>query len=89
MRLRQATHGFALILGIAGAASGQPVITPGRILNTSGDQPQLAPGVVWVIYGSGLGPASLATATGPNYPDSLAGTSVAFAPAAGGNLAVQ
>lgn len=62
----------------------QPAITPGRILNTSGDQPKLSPGVVWVIYGSGLGPATLTTASGPNYPNSVAGTSVNFTPAAGG-----
>ncbi|MBZ5606143.1 MAG: hypothetical protein LAO79_27945 [Acidobacteriia bacterium] len=73
-----------LLLLSAGAIFAQPAITPGRILNTSGDQQKLAPGVVWVIYGSGLGPAALTTATGPNYPDALAGTSVSFTAAAGG-----
>jgi len=75
---------FVLLCATAGATFAQPAITPGRILNTSGDQAKLAPGVVWVIYGSGLGPASLAIATGPNYPDSVAGTSVTFTPTAGG-----
>jgi uncharacterized protein (TIGR03437 family) len=45
----------------------------------------LAPGVVWVIYGSGLGPGTLTTATGPNYPNSVAGTSVTFTPSGGGS----
>jgi uncharacterized protein (TIGR03437 family) len=75
---------WVLPLAMAGAIYAQPAITPGRILNTSGDQQKLAPGVVWVIYGNGLGPASLTTATGPNYPDSVAGTSVTLTPAAGG-----
>src|SRR5215471_2257371 len=64
--------------------SAQPAIDQGRILNTSGYQPKLAPGVVWVIFGKGLGPAALTTATGPNYPDSVGGTSVTFTPLAGG-----
>src|SRR5581483_11297387 len=74
-----------LALLAAGAAFAQPAITPGRILNTSGDQQKLAPGVVWVIYGSALGPGSLTVADGPNYPTTLAGTSVNFIPAAGGS----
>jgi uncharacterized protein (TIGR03437 family) len=73
-----------LYLAAASLAFAQPAITPGRILNTSGDQAKLSPGVVWVIYGSGLGPATLTTATGPNYPDSVGGTSVSFTPTAGG-----
>jgi|GEM_PF-823862 len=68
----------------ASALHAQPSITSGRVLNTSGNQAKLSPGVVWVIYGKNLGPASLTTATGPNYPDSVGGTSVTFTPQSGG-----
>jgi uncharacterized protein (TIGR03437 family) len=66
-------------------AVAQPTIDPGRVLNTSGNQAVLAPGVVWVIYGRNLGPASIATATGPDYPTSVSGTSVTFTPVSGGS----
>jgi len=56
----------------------------GSILNANGYQNRLAPGAVFVIFGSGLGPPSIATAASPNYPLSLGGTSVSLAPAAGG-----
>jgi uncharacterized protein (TIGR03437 family) len=72
------------LIAIAGAICAQPSIDAGSVLNTSGSQPDLAPGVVWLIYGKNLGPATLTTATGPNYPDSLAGTSVTFTPVSGG-----
>src|ERR1700747_1119966 len=74
-----------LLLVPAGLKLAQPSIDPGRVLNTSGDQAVLAPGVVWVIYGKNLGPASIATATGPDYPTSVSGTSVTFTPASGGS----
>lgn len=74
-----------LAVALAGAASGQPVISAGRILNTSGDQPVLAPGCVWVVYGTNLGPPNIATAVGPDYPASAGGTSVTFTPSSGGS----
>ncbi|HWZ30787.1 MAG TPA: hypothetical protein VNX18_05620 [Bryobacteraceae bacterium] len=74
--------GMAFTMGCQLGA--QPSIDSGRVLNTSGDQAKLAPGVVWVIYGKNLGPASLAQVTGTNYAPSLAGTSVTFTPVAGG-----
>src|SRR5579863_6621665 len=78
---------FCLLLAVAsaGVVGAQPTIAAGRILNTSGDQPVLAPGAVWVIYGNNLGPAAIATATGPDYPTSVGGTSVTFTPASGGS----
>ncbi len=63
-------------------AFGQPVVT--AVVNASGYQPELAPGVVFVIFGTSLGPASLQTAADTNYPESLAGTAITFTPAAGG-----
>ncbi len=61
----------------------QPVIKTGGIVNVSGYQPTLAPGVVFVIFGSNMGPSSIATAQAPNYPAILGGTSVTFTPAGG------
>jgi uncharacterized protein (TIGR03437 family) len=59
-------------------AVAQPSIDNGGVLNVSSAQPTLAPNVVFVIYGKNLGPASIVTATAPNYPPSLLGVSVSF-----------
>lgn len=77
-------HYYVLLLTVPGVLFAQPSIDTGRVLNTSGNQAKLSPGLVWVIYGKNLGPAALTAATGPNYPLSVGGTSVTFAPAAGG-----
>ena len=73
-----------LLLAASAALVAQPAIDSGRVLNTSGDQARLAPGVVWVIYGKNIGPATLTTATGPDYPNQVGGSSVTFTPQAGG-----
>jgi uncharacterized protein (TIGR03437 family) len=70
---------------LAGGAFAQPSIDPGRILNTSGDQPVLAPGAVWVIYGKNLGPTNLVAADAPNFPTMVGGTSVTFTPTGSGS----
>jgi uncharacterized protein (TIGR03437 family) len=63
----------------------QPAIRSSNgILNASGYQAQLAPGTVFVIFGSALGPAAIQTAPASGYPTVLAGTSVTFTPAGGG-----
>ena len=62
----------------------QPVFTSAGVANASGYQNQLAPDTVFVIFGSGLGPAAIATASAPDYPTSLGGTSILFASATGG-----
>lgn len=59
-------------------------VTISAPVNASGYQAELAPDTVFVMFGSGMGPASLVAANAPNYPASLGGTSVAFTPAAGG-----
>ncbi|HEX5228336.1 MAG TPA: hypothetical protein VFW44_11525 [Bryobacteraceae bacterium] len=74
---------FAVIA--AGSALAQPVISPNGVVNASGYQATLAPDTVFVIFGKGLGPATLAAAAAPNYPDSVGGTSITFTPAAGGS----
>lgn len=75
-----------LLLGIfvAAVAFSQPVITPNGIVNAAGYQAKLAPDTVFVVFGSGMGPASIATAAAPNYPSTLGGTSISLTPSAGG-----
>jgi uncharacterized protein (TIGR03437 family) len=53
-------------------------------LNATGYQALLAPDTVFVIFGSDLGPATIQTATAPNYLTTLGGTSVTFTPVGGG-----
>lgn len=86
MRLVCIKHGalLALVLISKVNGAGAPSITPGGIANVSGYQTTLAPGVVFVIYGNNLGPAAIQTATAPDYPSNLAGTSITFAPTSGG-----
>lgn len=73
-----------LFLLLAATLSAAPAITSGGIVNANGYQTVLAPGVVFVVFGSGLGPVSIAAANAPNYPTALAGTSIAFARVGGG-----
>jgi uncharacterized protein (TIGR03437 family) len=73
-----------LFIAAAAAASAQPVIRSSNgVLNASGYQAQLAPDTVFVIFGTGLGPAAIQTASAP-YPASVGGTSVNFTPSGGG-----
>lgn len=73
---------FAVTLTVNGA--GAPSFAATSVLNASGYQNKLAPGTVFVIYGAGMGPNSLATAAPPDYPTTLGGTSITFTPVAGG-----
>lgn len=77
-----APQSMAVTLSVSGA--GAPAFTGSAVVNASGYQNTLAPGVVFVIFGSGMGPSTLAAATGPGYPNSVGGTSIAFTPATGG-----
>lgn len=65
-------------------AAGAPAITPGGIVNASGYQAILAPDTVFVIFGSNMGPAVLQSASAPNYPTTLGGTTITLAPQPGG-----
>ena len=62
----------------------QPSIDSGGVLNVSSSQPVLAPNAVFVIYGKNLGPATIVIASPPNYPTTLANTSVTFTNVNGG-----
>ena len=73
-----------LTLALAGFVGAQPTITANGVLNASGYQNTLAPDTVFVIFGTAMGPATIATASAPNYPSSLSGTSITFTSSAGG-----
>jgi hypothetical protein len=73
----------SITLAISCELRAQPVIAANGVVNASGYQTRLAPNAVFVIFGTGMGPASLATASAP-YPESLGGTSVSLTPAGGG-----
>ena len=74
-----------LVLAIfASILAAQPSIDSGGVLNVSSSQPVLAPNAVFVIYGRNLGPATIVIASPPNYPTTLANTSVTFTNVLGG-----
>jgi len=74
---------FSVTLTVTGA--GAPSFTTSGVFNALGYQTTLAPGAVFVVFGSGLGPDSLATASGTSYPNSIGGTSISLTPASGGS----
>jgi uncharacterized protein (TIGR03437 family) len=74
---------FLMLIGFASAAMAQPTINAGGVVNVSGYQAILAPDTVFVIFGSGMGPSTIMTATAPNYPLTLGGTSVTFTASSG------
>jgi uncharacterized protein (TIGR03437 family) len=80
---------FALLVLLAAAslpALGQPAIrATNGVLNASSYQADIARGSWFVVFGSNMGPGSLALASGAPFPTELAGTRVTFTPAAGGN----
>jgi uncharacterized protein (TIGR03437 family) len=78
--------GVALVVPVTltVTTAGAPSISPGGIVNASGYQTTLAPDTVFTAFGSNLGPAALQSASAPDYPASLAGTSVSFTPSSGG-----
>ncbi len=75
---------FLLAAACAASLLAQPSFDAGAVVNAGGYQSVLAPNAVFVIFGSNLGPGSLASATSTDYPEELAGTSVTFTPMAGG-----
>jgi uncharacterized protein (TIGR03437 family) len=73
----------SIAIAVAPRVSAQPTIT-GGVVNATGYQAKLAPGALFLVFGSGMGPSSIATASAPNYPTLLGGTSITFTPAGGG-----
>lgn len=66
-------------------AMAQPAIRADNgVLNASSYQADIARGSWFVIFGSNMGPASIALAPGTPFPTDIAGTRVTFTPVAGG-----
>ena len=67
--MSRAIAGFAAFLTVSMLPlCAQPVLNATSVLNASGYQNQLAPDTVFVIFGKGLGPAAIVTASAPKYP---------------------
>ena len=74
---------FVLCLTGAAAAVGQPAIT--SVENGGSYLTGIAPGSIFVVKGTGLGPAKLLQASSLPYQSTLSQTSISFTPAAGGS----
>ena len=76
---------FCLALLVPALAQSQPAIRAANgVVNASSELPDVARGSWFVIFGTGLGPASISIQSGLPYPAVLSGTSVTFTPASGG-----
>ncbi len=83
-----ATKTLLCLIGVVALivpAMAQPAIrAENGVLNASSYQPDIARGSWFVIFGSNMGPATLAIASGVPFPTELTGRRVTFTPAAGG-----
>ncbi|MGD0773026.1 MAG: hypothetical protein ABSC05_09420 [Candidatus Solibacter sp.] len=76
---------FCLALLVPSLAQAQPAIrATNGVVNASSELPDVARGSWFVIFGTGLGPATISVQNGSPYPAVLSGTSVTFTPASGG-----
>ena len=67
------------------AAWAQPVIADNGVMNASSYTTDVAQGSWFVVFGTGMGPASISVYAGDlPFPTDLSGTSVSFTPASGG-----
>ncbi len=71
-----------LCMAAIGSAWAQPAIT--GVVNAANYSTGIAQGSIFVVFGSNLGPAQLASAPGYPLTTTLSGTSIKFTPAAGG-----
>jgi len=75
----------ALLMMISSLAQAQPAIrATNGVVNASSELPDIARGSWFVVFGTGLGPASISVQNGAPYPAALSGTSITFTPASGG-----
>src|ERR1700730_16906257 len=72
------------VFAIATTAMAQPVINVGGVVNGASYLPGIAPGSIFVIKGSGLGPATIIVQSSLPYPATLSNTSITFTPVSGG-----
>jgi len=84
--VRRLAHTIALALASSALAGAQPSIREDGtgVVNASSYLADIARGSWFVVFGTGLGPASLSVASGVPFPLELAGSRVTFTPAAGG-----
>jgi uncharacterized protein (TIGR03437 family) len=76
---------LALLVLTSALAQAQPAIRgTNGVLNASSDLADVARGSWFVIFGTGLGPATISVRNGAPFPALLSGTSVTFTPASGG-----
>ncbi|MCC6539593.1 MAG: hypothetical protein IT162_18725 [Bryobacterales bacterium] len=73
------------LLFTAAAAFAQPRLT--QVSNGASYDAAIAPGSIFVAFGSGLGPAAIVQAPSLPLPAALSGTSIRFTPASGGGAA--
>lgn len=75
---------IAFSLALGAFAQAQPVIQSANgVVNASSELPDVAQGSWFVIFGTGLGPATIAIQSGLPYPATLAETSVTFTSSTG------
>src|ERR1019366_684754 len=76
---------LALLLLTSTSAQASPAIrATNGVLNANSELPDVARGSWFVIFGTGLGPATISIQNGVPYPAVLSGTSVTFTSASGG-----
>lgn len=76
---------LALLVLTSTLAPAQPAIrATNGVLNASSLLPDVARGSWFVIFGTGLGPATISIQNARPYPAALSGTSVTFTPVSGG-----
>jgi uncharacterized protein (TIGR03437 family) len=74
-----------LMVLVSVAAWAQPVIADNGVMNASSYTTDVAQGSWFVVFGTGMGPASISVYSGDlPFPTDLSGTSVNFTPALGG-----
>lgn len=78
---------IGVMLLVSAAAMAQPAIrATNGVVNAFSYVPDIARGSWFVIFGTGMGPSTIAVYSGAlPYPESFSGTSVTFTPAAGGS----
>jgi uncharacterized protein (TIGR03437 family) len=84
--IKRLVVGVMGVLGLVACASAQPVIRADNgVVNASSYLPDVARGSWFVVFGTGMGPATISIYSGGlPYPTELSGTKVTFTPASGG-----
>ncbi|MDX2149941.1 MAG: hypothetical protein SFV54_04350 [Bryobacteraceae bacterium] len=76
----------ALFVAVSGALMAQPTIREQLgVINAASGAATLAPGSVFTVFGTGMGPAAIVVDSAAPWETSLSGTSVRFTPVGGGS----